>query len=381
MSYTVRDYADMLDDHVRMDAYQRALAQAVRPGCTVLDLGTGAGYFALAACKLGARHVYGIETNDAIQVARELVKANGLGDRVTLFAKKSQDVTLPERVDVLVSDLRGVLPLLGHHIPSIVDARTRFLAPGGAQIPRRDHIWAVPVEAGDAHQKFLAPIEPHALDLLPLQQVLLNGFTKHRVPRASFLAEAQRWTTLDYHTITDPNITGTCTFIVTRPGTGHGLQVWFDAELAEGIGFSTAPMGPEAIYGTAYFPWAEAVTLQTGDEITLRLDAHLVADEYVWRWRTRVTPIDRRRAHTSFDQSTFFGAPIPSERLARRASTHRPRLNEHGTIDLFILARLAEGVVLDEIAAAVADGWPARYPTRADALAHVGSLSDRYGGD
>ena len=380
MSYTVRDYADMIDDRVRMDAYQRALAQAVRPGSTVLDLGTGAGYFVLAACKLGARHVYGIETNDAIQVARELVKANGLDARVTLFARRSQEVVLPERVDVLVSDLRGVLPLLGHHVASIADARTRFLRPGGVQIPRRDHVWVVPVEASDAHAKFLAPPEPHGLDLLPLQRVLLNGFGKARVPRAGFLAEAQRWATLDYLTMTDPNVSATCTFAVTRPGTGHGLQIWFDAELAEGIGFSTAPMGPEAIYGTAFFPWTEPVTLQTGDELTLRLDAHLVADEYVWRWRTRVTPIDRRRAHTSFDQSTFFGSSIPSERLARRAARHRPQLNDAGAVDLFVLQQLAEGIVLEEIADALAARWPARFPARADALAHVGSLSDRYGG-
>lgn len=381
MSYTVRDYASMFGDRVRVDAYLKAMERAIVPGSTVLDLGTATGFFAVAACKLGARHVYGIETNDAIQVARELAIANGCSDRITLYHESSLRVELPEQVDVLVFDLRGALPLLGRGLPSIADARRRFLKPGGVQIPRRDVLWAVPVEAADTYRRLRSPwgdLHPD-LDLGPIEHVLVNSWGKQRVPRAGFLAEPQSWGTLDYRTIEGGDVTGTVTFIVTRPGTGHGLQLWFDADLADGIGFSTAPMGPEAIYGTAFFPWSEPATLGVGDEITLRIDAHLVGDDYVWRWRTRVTPADRRRAFVAFDQSTFFATPVPPERLARRAASHRPTLGEEGHIDAYVLGRLAEGVLLGEIAAEVAARHPVRFPAAGEALAHVGALSSKYG--
>ena len=43
---------------------------------------------------------------------------------------------------------------------------------------------------------------------------------------------------------------------VIRPhpgaGTGHGIVVRFDADLVEGVGFSTAPGAPETVYGCLF---------------------------------------------------------------------------------------------------------------------------------
>ena len=47
--YTLGGYGQMMADRVRMDAYAAALEQAVRPGCVVLDVGTGTGMMALIA--------------------------------------------------------------------------------------------------------------------------------------------------------------------------------------------------------------------------------------------------------------------------------------------------------------------------------------------
>ena len=55
--YCLSDYAAMIADRPRMDAYVAALRQVVTEGCLVLDIGTGAGVAALVACQLGARKV------------------------------------------------------------------------------------------------------------------------------------------------------------------------------------------------------------------------------------------------------------------------------------------------------------------------------------
>src|SRR5437867_7400576 len=140
--YTVYEYGGLLFDRIRSDAYAQALRQEVRPGSVVVDIGTGTGMFALLACQFGAKKVYAIEPDEAIQVAREMAAANGFSDRVEFFQDVSTRVDLPEQADVIVSDLRGLLPLFCRHLPSITHARRRFLPPGGTLIPRRDTLWA-----------------------------------------------------------------------------------------------------------------------------------------------------------------------------------------------------------------------------------------------
>jgi SAM-dependent methyltransferase len=144
--YSVHDYGAMIADRVRMDAYSHALRMAVSPGSVVLDLGSGAGIFALLACRLGARHVYAIEPSNIIEVGREIAAANNYGGQITFVQQRSEQVSLPERVDVIVSDMRGVLPWLGGNLRALIDARERFLAPGGTIIGRRDTLWAAVVK-------------------------------------------------------------------------------------------------------------------------------------------------------------------------------------------------------------------------------------------
>ena len=101
----------MIADELRRDAFTRAMRQAITPESVVLDIGTGTGIFALLACQFGARKVYAIEPDDAIQVARQLSSANGNAERIKFFQDTSTKVTLPERAVVIVSDMGGALPL------------------------------------------------------------------------------------------------------------------------------------------------------------------------------------------------------------------------------------------------------------------------------
>src|SRR5437870_1780607 len=113
--YSIYAYGRMIADNVRMAAYVQALRQSVKPNSVVLDIGTGTGIFALLACQFGARKVYAIEPDDAIQVARDIAVANGYAERIEFIQNLSTKVMLPERADVIISDLRGVLPWFQQH--------------------------------------------------------------------------------------------------------------------------------------------------------------------------------------------------------------------------------------------------------------------------
>ncbi len=133
--YELKDYVEMILDQPRTQAYVSALERAVRPGSVVVDIGTGIGIFALLSCRFGARKVYAIEPNDAIHTARRIAADNGFADRIEFIQDVSTRITLSERADVVVSDLRGMLPLFSHHIDSIIHARPEGPAPAADTPP------------------------------------------------------------------------------------------------------------------------------------------------------------------------------------------------------------------------------------------------------
>ena len=114
----------------------------------MLDLGAGAtAFFAILACRFGARRVFAIEVDDAIAVARQVAAVNGCGERIEFMQGDSKTITLPECADIILSDLHGVLPLHDDAIVTLIDARARLLAPGGRLIPARETLWVAGVDA------------------------------------------------------------------------------------------------------------------------------------------------------------------------------------------------------------------------------------------
>jgi protein arginine N-methyltransferase 1 len=368
----------MLADTSRMDAYSAALRRAVTPESVVLDLGCGPGVFALLACKLGARRVYAVEPDNVIQLAREAAKANGFADRIEFSQNLSTDITLPERADIIISDLRGVLPWYQQHIPSIVDARTRFLAPGGVLIPRRDVVWAAIVEAPDRYQEIVAPWQSNGLDLSAGKRAVTNTWRKTRIKPDEFLVQPSCWATLDYNDIQSPDIRAEIVWQVGRPGTAHGLAVWFDSELFGEIGFSNHPSGPELIYGNGFFPFTHPIEVVEGDRIQVMLRADFVREDYVWRWDSDFCTASNSVPVASFKQSTFFGAPLSPEQMRKQVANYKPALDQRGEARSFIMELMNGENSLAEIAERLAERFPQRYADWQVALTEVTAVSREF---
>jgi protein arginine N-methyltransferase 1 len=385
--YSIADYGAMIADEVRMAAFVQALRQTVGRGSVVVDIGTGTGIFALLACQLGARRVYAIEPDDAIQVAREIAAANGYADRIEFIQGLSTDVSLPEQADIIIADIGGVLPWFGRHLPSIADARRRFLAPGGVLIPRRDTVWAAVVDAPDVYERFAGPWSGgrFGLDMTPARRIATNTWNKARVTREQLLGEPRTWATIDYALVEDADVRASLSWAVTREGTAHGIGAGLDRMVGSGVRISNAPdataaIRPDRIYSTVFFPLSEPVRVAPGDKVIAELAARLVGDDYVWNWNTRVLDqADPERQKAAFTQSTFFGAPFSRARLHKRAASYRPSLNDEGQVARFVLEAMAAGSPLGEIASQMAARFPSRFPRWEAALGYVGELSCQYG--
>ncbi len=382
--YSISDYARMMADAVRMDAYAEALGRTVNAGSIVVDLGTGTGTFALLACRLGARKVYAIDPDPAIHVGRAIAAASGLADRIEFVEAVSTGVALPDRADIIVSDLRGVLPLFGRHIPAIVDARTRLMGEAGVLIARCDRLWAALVDAPEIYTDHVAPWRnrTYALDFRPAREMLTSTWRKIRLVPDQMLSDSTCVAVLDYRVLEDPALDFEATWDAQRKGTAHGFCIWFDAELADGIGFSNAPGRPDAIYGQAFFPFAAPVPIDPRGQLSVRIQADLVGEDYIWRWTTRLgDPREASGGTVRFKQSTLDGFPLGGRQLRKGAAGHVPALTTEGEIDLFVLSRMQAARPLGDIARELLSGFPASFRDWNAALGHAGELARKYSKD
>jgi type I protein arginine methyltransferase len=380
--YSLRDYLDMIADRRRMHAYAKALRQSVKPGSVVLDIGTGTGIFALLACQSGARRVYAIEPGDVIATARDLAAVNGYTDRIEFIQAISTQVTLPESADIIVSDLHGVFPFHGTGVRAIIEARQRFLAPGGMLIPRRDTLWGAVAEAPSAYKRLVTiwNEENLGLNLGAVQKPITNTWLRTVISPDRILTSFQNWGILDYETVESPDIRSEITWTVTRPGTAHGLLLWFDTDLFEGVGFSNAPSESWIIYGQGFFPWPDPVELAVGDSVSARISVDLVGYDYVWQWDTQIIDPGRPdQPKASFRQSTFFSVPLSPANLLQTVAGHVPELSQEGRIDAFILELMKGALTLGDIAQQVARQFPQRFANAKEALTRAGELSLKYG--
>jgi protein arginine N-methyltransferase 1 len=376
--YSLRAYGEMIGDAGRFDAYAKAIARAVRPGEVVLEIGCGPGVFALLASRAGAERVYAIETEDVVHLAKQLATANGLAERIKFLQRDSRRTELPERVNVIVSDIRGTLPLFDHAIPSLEDARRRFLAPGGILIPQRDTLKVALAEAGVYYSSLTSPWNwsMQDLDLSSSLSLILNENYGVRFKREQLLSEPQNWCVLDYAAGAQKQAAANLSFRVVRPGVAHGLCLWFETQLFEDIGYSSGPDGASTIYGQAFLPWLEPVNVVEGQEIQVELHADLVGDDYVWRWNTRIDIPGSDARH--FQQSTFQGANFAPHSLQRRAADFVPALSETGEADRWLLQAMDGKASLQEIAEEAAKRFPRFFSSSDEAFRRAAELSGKY---
>jgi protein arginine N-methyltransferase 1 len=280
--YSIVDYGWMRRDTAALDAWRRALAAVVTPHSVVVDAGAGVGTYGLLALQLGAARVYAIEPAAVWRVAEEIARVNGFEGRITFVRARIEEAVLPERADILVSDLSGALPLFREHIPSLIHARDAFLKREGTMIPAADRLLCAPVSSEALYARVVSGWRSLAgLDFGPAERMALNAAHALPVEPGDLAAEPQTWGVLDYATIRTADVRATLTWDV--PATVHGFALWFERTLAPGITITSGPANPASIHATLFLPIAEPIP--AAGELALTLDARLVDGRYVVTWQ------------------------------------------------------------------------------------------------
>jgi SAM-dependent methyltransferase len=161
----------MLGDAYRNRAISAALSRHIDPDSTVLDIGSGTGVWAILAAKLGAKRVTAVEKEKyLVPIIRTLARENEVSDRIEVIEGDSRELRLRRRFDIIISETFGNQGL-GEGLAPIIDARKRFLNPGGLLIPGSFSILAIPAHLKGLDEKMPAAV---ALRLGYFERLSLN---------------------------------------------------------------------------------------------------------------------------------------------------------------------------------------------------------------
>jgi SAM-dependent methyltransferase len=372
-SLLLAEHRGYLADTARLDAFERALAAVVRPGARVLDLGSGTGVLGLLACRAGAGHVYAVDGSAMLAVARGVLRANGVEDRVTFLRAHSQRVTLPEQVDVVVADQLGAWGVEAGLLEAFADARARHLVPGGALVPGRLRMVVAPAEHPGVWSEVAFWDEgPAGIDLASVGPMARNAryFTTASpndvLGPPGVVADADPG---------DPGalpVHGRVRLTIERPGTLHGLAGWFEAELVPGVTISNSPLAADRLARShTFLPVAAPVAVGPGHEVAVEV----VADPREGTYRWTVTVQDSTGAVVaSSSHSTLEGMPLTREDLARTRPDATPRLTPDGEARATVLALCDGRRQLHEIEDQVLARHPDLFSDRARAASFVGRV-------
>ncbi len=362
----------LIADTRRTGTYQKAVSQVVRKNEVVLDIGAGSGILSFFACLAGARKVYAVEMSGALPLARELCAGNGFNHIIEFRHGRSQEIQLPESVDVIVSDTGCSFGLQGGLLGILLDARKRFLRPGGRIIPHSLELLLAPVEIKDGRNLDIWEKDRYGLDLSALRRFAANTDYHLKVEAENLLAPPASLTTIHFEEVSSPYVSGETLSVAARDGLMHGLAAWIALELAPGISFTNSPLAPTVDWLHSFFPIETPVELKQGDRVRAKIQTN---NGEVWRWQIEVEDgsSDREKpaVKARFDHSTLWNFPVEPAQVKKQFPNYVPTLSRTGEAEKFLLGACDGKRSAADLTAELLERFADCFPSKAAAAQFV----------
>lgn len=296
----LRVHSEMTYDRTRTNAFYRAVRRYAK-GKVVLDIGTGIGTLSLFAAKEGAKKVYAIEATGIIDVAKKIISKNGYAKQIELIKGMSTEINLPERCDILVSELIGHFGVEEDIVEIFADARKRLLKPDAVLIPASLELFIVPVQMPEFENMLgrwndVDGIYEELLGENYKKGIKIGELGTQYDKRCSyvvdkrresmtdrFLAEPKKISYFDLYKDVSGNVAVDVKYTATRSGKMNGCVGWFKSSLTDDIEIGTSPASAPTHWHQVFFP-SENLSVNNGDKIRVKFQYRKPENEKGFRF-------------------------------------------------------------------------------------------------
>lgn len=317
---TLSEHRSYLIDTRRTALYERAIARVVSKGDTVADLGCGFGIFGLMCLDAGASRVWGIDSTDAIDIARESAVNAGYGDAYQCIPSSTFRAELPERVDLLICDHVGYFGIDYGILQLMSDARRRFLKPGGRMIPERIGLFL----AGIRSDKCRSLLDRWETSDVPAYYAWLRSYAVNTKQVVDFVPTEIATAPVAVASLTlgddVPETLGfTASLIADEDGLLDGIGGWFECDLGAGVRMTNSPLARDAMSRHHIFLGFDTpMDVKAGDVVDVSVKVN--HRNSIIAWSAREPRTGRLRRH-----STWASLPMStSDRLKPGLAPRQP---------------------------------------------------------
>lgn len=285
----MRLHLEMLGDVARTIAYRNAIVENVSlvNGKTVLDVGCGSGILSMFCARDGhAKRVYAVEASILAEHLYDVLKENNLNDTILVVKGRMEEISLPEKVDLIISEWMGTFLLFEYMIDSIIYARDRYLKHDGIIWPTCAQLFIVPCMLSKVYEEKIGVWkQQYGFSFSSLQSKAIQDFFSRPIidydlESENCLCNAQSIVYFNMKTLQVAELetwSSKFTFNIKKTGILHGFGSWFDIQFHSTdlqtqevenalnmVTLSTGPNAPKTHWKNAIFMFNEPVTVEKG---------------------------------------------------------------------------------------------------------------------
>lgn len=271
-------HVPMLLDHARNRAYATAIAQMVKPGMLVLEIGSGAGLVSMLCARAGAQVVTCEEHPTIAAAAVRIIAQNGLADRISLIRKRSTAMTVPDDLprpaDLVIHEIFGSNLFDEGVTAALTDARERLLQPGAPSLPPRAKLRCLLASGPSAPSpQRLTNIE--GFDLSAFEALAKPALSLHKQHGARFapLSDPVSALSMNYNSPAPFGAMSETIVVESHGGRIDGVVQWIALEFGNGETLENDPFAgnPESSWGSPYTPLVSPIDTKAGDKLAITL--------------------------------------------------------------------------------------------------------------
>jgi len=269
-------HEEMLKDEVRTCTYRNSMYnnKHLFKDKVVLDVGCGTGILCMFAAKAGAKKVYGIDMSSIIDHAKTIVKDNKLDDTITLIKGKVEEVDIPEKVDIIISEWMGYCLLYESMLNTVIFARDKWLKPGGLLFPDKAALFMTAIEDHEYKEEKINWWDTvYGFDMSAIRHVALLEPLVDVVESKQVVTDSCRMKEIDLNTCKVEDLNFKCPFTVKsrRNDYVHAFVVFFTVEFSachKRTGFSTGPEARYTHWKQTVFYLKDSLTIKNNEMIS-----------------------------------------------------------------------------------------------------------------